>query len=67
MRSSGDGGGPCGINCSNAHQAGWYSWHTGGAMICLADGSVRFLSENVDAFIYAALITAAKGEVIGEF
>ncbi len=64
---AGDGGGPCGINCSNAHQAGWYSWHTGGAMICLADGSVRFLSENVDAFIYASLITAAKGEVVGEF
>ena len=60
-------GGMCGINCSNARGAGWYSWHPGGAHIALADGSIRYLSENVDAFTFAALITAAKGEVASRF
>ena len=60
-------GGPCGINCSNARGAGWYSWHSGGATIGLADGSARFLSQNVDAYVFAALITAAKGETRSSF
>ena len=65
---AGDGGGPCGVNCSNEHQAGWYSWHQGGATIGLADGSVRFLSASIDSFAYAALVTANKEEVIhGDF
>ncbi len=60
-------GGPCSVNCSNALSAGWYSWHPGGATIALADGSVRFISENIGGFAHAALITAAKGEVNPEF
>jgi prepilin-type N-terminal cleavage/methylation domain-containing protein len=60
-------GGPCAINCSNARNAGLYSFHTGGAHAVLADGSVRFLSENINAFTLAALITRQKGEVNGEF
>lgn len=63
---TGDGG-PCAINCSNARTAGMYSWHTGGAHVTLADGSARFISENVSAFVLAALITRSGGEVIGEF
>ncbi len=43
------------------------SWHEGGAQFGLADGSVRFLSENMSYDIYKALATRAKGEVIGEF
>jgi hypothetical protein len=31
------------------------------------DGSARFISENVSAYILASLITKAGGEVIGEF
>ncbi len=60
-------GGLCGVNCSNYRGAGWYSWHTGGAQIALCDGSVRFISENIDALTYASLITAGRGEVLGEF
>ena len=55
-------GGPCGINCSNARGAGWYAWHNGGVTIGLADGSVRFLSQNVDMYVYAGLVTMDKGE-----
>ena len=59
--------GPCAINCSNARTAGLYSWHTGGATVTLADGSARFISENVSAYTLASLITRAGGEVMGEF
>ncbi len=63
---TGDGG-LCPINCSNEKSAGLYSWHTGGAHISLCDGSATFISENIDLFKFASLITAMKGEVIGEF
>ena len=59
--------GPCAINCANSRTAGLYSWHTGGAHIALADGSARFISENISAYTLASLITKAGGEVIGEF
>jgi prepilin-type N-terminal cleavage/methylation domain-containing protein len=59
----GTDGGPCGINCSNKRGAGWFSWHTGIAQVTLCDGSVRSLSESMDLFTYAALITADKKEM----
>lgn len=43
------------------------SRHTGGAQFTLADGSVRFVSENVDRQLYRGLMTIQGGEVIGEF
>ncbi|WP_261362930.1 DUF1559 domain-containing protein [Rubinisphaera margarita] len=43
------------------------SQHTGGAQFCLADGSVRFLSENISFQTYQGLATRDEGEVIGEF
>lgn len=59
--------GPCAINCSNFRNAGMYSFHTGGVQIALADGSARFISENIAAYTLASLITRAGGEVPGEF
>ena len=46
---------------------GFHSWHVGGAQFALADGSVRFLSENMALGLYRALATVAGGEVTGEF
>jgi len=47
---------------------GFRSSHTGGAHFALADGSVRFLSENIDhAGAYQRLGDRADGEVIGEY
>ncbi len=61
----------CSINCTNARDSldssGWYSFHPGGCHILLADGTVRFLNENTDAFVVACLITKGKGDVLGEF
>lgn len=43
------------------------SRHTGGAQVLLADGSARFVSENIDINTWWALGTRNGGEVIGEF
>jgi len=59
--------GPCAVNCSNYRNAGMYSFHTGGAQVTLADGSARFISENIAAYTLASLITRAGGEVVGEY
>ena len=59
----GSDGGPCPINCTNRRSAGFYSFHPGGAQFTLADGSVSFLSETIDAFTMAALITRNRGEI----
>jgi type II secretory pathway pseudopilin PulG len=43
---------------------GWSSNHPGGAQCCLADGSVRFVSETVDHFVRYALATKSGGESV---
>ena len=41
--------------------------HAGGFQVSLADGSVRFVSENIDPKVLEALATMHGGEVIGEY
>ena len=55
-------GGPCAINCSSQRGEGFYSFHPGGIQALLADASVRFVSETVDAFVLASAITKKKRE-----
>lgn len=43
------------------------SYHTGGVSVLLADGSARFVSDNIDRDTWHALLTRAGGEVVGEF
>lgn len=43
------------------------SWHQGGVNACMADGSVRFIGENISIDIYHGLWTRAGNEVLGEF
>jgi len=42
------------------------SLHPGGANFCMVDGSVRFVSNNIDITNYRSLSTQATGEVINE-
>jgi prepilin-type N-terminal cleavage/methylation domain-containing protein/prepilin-type processing-associated H-X9-DG protein len=44
-----------------------FSFHTGGAHVVLADGSVRFISESLDSLLLKALVGSQDGNVIGEF
>ena len=43
------------------------SQHVGGAHHLMADGAVRFISENLDVLTYDALSSRSGGEVVGEF
>ena len=65
------------VNETSCHsnEGDWYgstmmsasSWHTGGAQICLADGSVKFISENIDYGTWVRLGARNDGQVIGEY
>ena len=46
---------------------GFKSRHTGGAQFVLADGSTRFISENIDYRVYQRLGARADGEVVGDY
>ena len=57
--------GPYVINKTNNNEA--YSFHVGGLQINLADGSTHFVSEQIDAEVYASLITYQGHEIITDF
>jgi prepilin-type N-terminal cleavage/methylation domain-containing protein len=46
---------------------GFGSWHTGGAQFALGDGSVRFLSENIDIELFESLGKRADGTLPVDF
>jgi len=58
---------PSNANQSTGMNLSARSMHTGGAHITLADGSVRFVSNNTNRATFNALGTRASGEIVGEF
>jgi prepilin-type N-terminal cleavage/methylation domain-containing protein len=56
---------PASACCESLFQ--FSSPHEGGSHFALADGSARFVSENIDVQVYRALLTRAGGETVGEF
>jgi prepilin-type processing-associated H-X9-DG protein len=59
--------GPCGDTNSWPTARGFKSDHTGGAQFVLCDGSVRFISENINYGTYQALGCRRDGRTVGEF
>ena len=59
--------GICGQQNAWPTSRGFKSDHTGGAQFVLCDGSVRFISENIDYFTYNRLGCRRDGQVVGEF
>jgi prepilin-type N-terminal cleavage/methylation domain-containing protein/prepilin-type processing-associated H-X9-DG protein len=67
-------GGPCAINCTNNNAmtitgggsqdngSGFYSFHSGGVMILMCDGSAKFLSQNVDNGMLGAALSRSRGD-----
>lgn len=49
------------------HLDDFSSYHVGGSQFLLADGHVRFVSENIDRLLYQSLGTIQGGETVGEF
>ena len=58
-------GGVHAMNWSNSQ--GVYSFHQGGAMFGMCDGSVRFISESASLVTLMALWTRDEGDIPGEF
>lgn len=60
-----------GINRADPSQGyygqGFGSMHVGGAQFLMADGGVRFISENINIAVFCFLGTKSQGEVIPEF
>jgi prepilin-type N-terminal cleavage/methylation domain-containing protein len=66
-----DFGGTCTVNCTNGVDEGYdvagpYSFHTGAALACNADGSVSSISENIDLTVFGGKVTRNGGEIISE-
>jgi len=59
--------GGSGMGAADPTWHGFSSDHVGGCHFLLGDGSVRFLSENMNAVTYLRLGTVSDGNVIGEF
>lgn len=54
-------------NSPLCHVCQMYSPHTGGALVMLGDGSVRFISKFIHQPTWAALSSCRKGEVMTDF
>lgn len=54
-------------NESAEYVGGFGSYHAGGALFLFGDGSVRFLSENIDTVTYSRLASIADGELLDDF
>lgn len=50
------------INCNNGY--GVYAFHQAGANTLFGDGAVHFLNEKIDSYVFLALMSRQRGEVL---
>jgi prepilin-type N-terminal cleavage/methylation domain-containing protein/prepilin-type processing-associated H-X9-DG protein len=55
-------GGPMLINFNNDGEV--FSFHSGGAQSCFADGSVHFIAEDIDQMVFKALVTRSAEDQV---
>jgi prepilin-type N-terminal cleavage/methylation domain-containing protein len=55
------------VNYPTFHSNQMYSEHRGGGHVCMGDGAVRFVSENVNVYTWAELSSIHENENIGAF
>lgn len=55
------------INFPTFHVGQMFSEHAGGGHVCLGDGSVRFVTENIDLFLFAAISSIGEEDQAGDF
>jgi prepilin-type processing-associated H-X9-DG protein len=48
----------------NACKRSWGSLHPSGFNVTMCDGSVQFISESIDIFVFGMMSTIANGEII---
>ena len=54
-------------NHPEAHFDDFSSFHSGGALFVLADGSVQFVSENIDLETFHALSTRGENDIVSQY
>jgi type II secretory pathway pseudopilin PulG len=59
--------GPCAINCTNAAEAGVYSFHEGGTHVLLCDGSAKLVSESMSVENFINLVTREGHRAVLDF
>jgi prepilin-type N-terminal cleavage/methylation domain-containing protein/prepilin-type processing-associated H-X9-DG protein len=57
--------GPCHTNCSNNNEV--YAFHSGGANIVFADGSVKFVRQTVNIRVFVKLITRSGQDIATDY
>jgi prepilin-type N-terminal cleavage/methylation domain-containing protein/prepilin-type processing-associated H-X9-DG protein len=55
------------VNFPTYHVGQMYSEHAGGGNVCMGDGSVHFISEDVDLLTWAELSSMNEAEIPGEW
>ena len=53
------------VNCNNDSEL--YSFHTGGVVVLMGDGSVKFVGDSIGEMVIAALATGDVGDIVGEW
>ena len=55
------------INFPTYHVGQMFSEHAGGGHVCMGDGSVRFITETIDLFLFAAISSISEEDEVGDF